>query len=381
MLARRVTNVGRALTREGPFATRLAMSASLPHDALARVVERAFGVGARCERADALHGDASTRRYVRLQLRGAPAPTAIAMLLGEGRFTPGSDEIVGGGPAVTELPFVNVGRWLAAQGFPIPRLWHDASRDEGILLIEDIGDTTLWAAVGAEPARTASLFADAVDLLVALQVAGERAPDPACYAFHRRFDVALARAELEHFVDHGIETRHGRTLPAAERRALLRALDPVVAPFADDATVLSHRDYMAWNVHVHDGGLRLIDFQDALRAPDAFDLAQLLTDRTTPERVDVALERTLIERFVAARAAAGWPVPPGFTERYRLCALQHAFKVIGRFWYLERVKGKPGYFAYLPAVYGLGRRLLAETPALAPVWPRLVELVPELGPS
>jgi hypothetical protein len=55
--------------------------------------------------------------------------------------------------------------------------------------------------------------------------------------------------------------------------------------------------------------------------------------------------------------------------------------VIGRFWYLERVKGKPGYFAYHPAVYGLGRRLLAETPALAPIWPRLAELVPELGPS
>jgi hypothetical protein len=45
------------------------------------------------------------------------------------------------------------------------------------------------------------------------------------------------------------------------------------------------------------------------------------------------------------------------------------------------VKGKPGYFAYLPAVYGLGRRLLADTPALAPIWPRLAELVPELAPS
>ncbi|MCW5893497.1 MAG: phosphotransferase [bacterium] len=357
------------------------MSAALPHDALARVVERAFGADAHCERADALHGDASTRRYLRLHLRGAPAPTAIAMVLGEGRFTPGSDEIVGGGPAVTELPYVNVGRWLAAHDFPIPRLWHDAAADEGLLLVEDVGDTTLFAATCGDPARTEPLFAGAVDLLVALQVAGARAPDPACYAFHRRFDAALARAELEHFVDHGVETRHGRVLPAAERRALLRALEPVVAPFEDAATVLSHRDYMAWNVHIQDGRLRLIDFQDALCAPDAFDLAQLLTDRTTPERIDVALEQRLIARFVAARAAAGWPVPSGFEERYRLCALQHAFKVIGRFWYLERVKGKPGYFAYLPAVYGLARRLLAATPALAPIRPRLAALVPELAPS
>src|SRR5882672_2111160 len=42
-----------------------------------------------------------------------------------------------------------------------------------------------------------------------------------------------------------------------------------------------HRDFMAWNLHVRDGRLHLIDFQDALLGPDAYDLAALLTDRTT----------------------------------------------------------------------------------------------------
>ena len=53
------------------------------------------------------------------------------------------------------------------------------------------------------------------------------------------------------------------------------------ATFAGGPTDLSHRDYMAWNLHRHGGSLVMIDFQDALIAPDAFDLAQLLTDRTT----------------------------------------------------------------------------------------------------
>ena len=53
---------------------------------------------------------------------------------------------------------------------------------------------------------------------------------------------------------------------------------------------------------------------------------------------------------------------PGFAERYQRCALQHALKVIGRFHQLELLKGKPGYLAYLPPVYGVARRALAALP-------------------
>jgi hypothetical protein len=52
--------------------------------------------------------------------------------------------------------------------------------------------------------------------------------------------------------------------------------------------------------------------------------------------------------------------------------------VIGRFYFLERVKGKPGYLAYLPAVYAVGRRLLAALPALEPARRRIAAYVPEL---
>jgi aminoglycoside/choline kinase family phosphotransferase len=136
---------------------------------------------------------------------------------------------------------------------------------------------------------------------------------------------------------------------------------------------------MAWNIHVRSAGLVLIDFQDALLAPEAFDLAQLLTDRTTCTVVDAALERALVERFRAARAAAGLPIADDFEDAYRRCALQHACKVIGRFYFLERVKGKPGYLAYLPSVYTVARRLFDALPELAGVRERIAALVPELA--
>jgi hypothetical protein len=357
------------------------MAAPIPHEAIARAVRAAFGDRAAVLASEPLCGDASSRRYVRLKLADAAARTAVVMLLGKDRSPLGSDEL-GGPKAIDELPFVNVARYLAACGFAVPAVYHDASVTDALLLLEDVGDTTLWAAVGAEPARARALFAAAIDLLVALQVAGARHPDPACHAFKQRFDGHLARWELEHFVEHGIETRHGRKLPADERAALLLGLAAVAAPFERDEPVLAHRDFMAWNIHVQDGRLRPIDFQDALLAPDAYDLASLLTDRTTGTVVTPALERELVEHFCSARTTAGFPLPGDasvFRARYRACALQRALKVIGRFHYLETVLGKPGYLAYLPGVYTVARRMFDGLPELAAVRARVAAFVPELA--
>jgi aminoglycoside/choline kinase family phosphotransferase len=344
-----------------------------------RAVRDAFGPAARVVDAMPLHGDASTRRYVRVVVADAAPRSAVVMVLGEGRFAGGSDELGGGAP-LAELPFVNVARYFAAHDLPVPRIHLDRSREDGLLVLEDVGDTTLWAAVSKEPARTEALFAEAVDLLARLQHVGATRPDPGCVAFGRRFDATLARAELAHYLDHGVETRHGLTLAPEERARLLAGLEPLVAPFRDGPFAFSHRDYMAWNLHLHDDGLVLMDFQDALLAPDAFDLAQLLTDRTTATRVDEALEAALVARFEARRRDVGEPVAPGFADRYRRCALQHVFKVIGRFYLLEVVRKKPGYLAYLPAVYEVGRRMLRRLPELTPVLPDLVRWTPELAP-
>jgi hypothetical protein len=136
---------------------------------------------------------------------------------------------------------------------------------------------------------------------------------------------------------------------------------------------------MAWNLHLQDGRLRLIDFQDALLGPDAYDLAALLTDRTTGALVTPALEEELLARFRRARAGKGQPVGGDLAARYRACALHRALKVIGRFYFLERVLGKPGYLAYLPGVYATARRMLSGMPALAGTQTRLAAWVPELA--
>ena len=52
--------------------------------------------------------------------------------------------------------------------------------------------------------------------------------------------------------------------------------------------------------------------------------------------------------------------------------------MIGRFYFLEIVKQKPGYLAYLPSVYAVARRLFASLPGLASARQLVVPYVPEL---
>src|SRR5262249_42020663 len=113
--------------------------APMPDESLARAVRAAFGADASVVAATALTGDASSRRHVRLALRGGDAPaTAVAMLIGtERRFGPGADEFAG--PiADRELPFVNVARWLATRGFAVPAIYRDAAAADRLLLLEDV---------------------------------------------------------------------------------------------------------------------------------------------------------------------------------------------------------------------------------------------------
>src|SRR5262249_6548239 len=138
--------------------------------------------------------------------------------------------------------------------------------------------------------------------------------------------------------------------------------------------------FHAWNLYVHQGRIRVIDFQDALLAPAPYDLATLLGDRDTPTRIGPSIERRLLDYYASAWAARGGTPWSRETlwDVYAACALQKAFKVVGRFHYLDRVKGKPGYLRYLPSTWRQIARLLAARADLAPVRRILAPLAPEL---
>ena len=323
-----------------------------------------------------LAGDASSRRYFRVRLEGASVPTAVLMVQSGSGLSISSDELSSLGETPAEMPFLNVQRYLRSREIAVPDVYA-ADSARGLALLEDIGDTTLWDAARAAE-DPASLYRAAIDELVRLQRAGAAEPDADCIAFRQRFDARLFAWEFDHFLEYGFGDRG---VPAADRDWLRRRFGELSEELAGDVLVLTHRDYHSWNLFVHDGKLRVIDFQDALLAPVPYDLATLLNDRATPTLVDPALERALVAYFCARRRELlGDDVRDDeLRSRYHLFVLQKSLKIVGRFHYLEEVKKKPGYVAMLPYTFKTLRRAFDALPELGDVRDVVARNLPELA--
>ena len=121
------------------------------------------GLAARTPRVVPLTGDASDRRYFRVLLPDAPS---IVLSLHAEPFD------------FDTLPFVNVARLLEQMPVPIPRVLGHAD-DIGVLALEDLGDVTLQAHLGAATAAEhAALYRQAVGLIATLQRRGAELQRP-----------------------------------------------------------------------------------------------------------------------------------------------------------------------------------------------------------
>ena len=302
---------------------------------------------AACGWADAerapLAGDASFRRYCRLA-RGA----ATTMLMD----APPPQEDV--------RPYLAVARHLRALDFSAPAILA-AEEETGLLLIEDFGDGTFTRLL-AKGEDERALYEMAIDVLIAL---------------HRRFDAAHAPwlppyddtrllNEAALLVDWYLPAMTGRQTSPALREEYLdlwRALFPV-ARAVPDSLVL--RDYHVDNLMRVAGraGLAacgLLDFQDAVLGPVAYDLVSLLEDSRREIAPD--LVAAMYARYCAAFPTLDRAV---LDASFVVLGAQRHCKVIGIFTRLCRRDGKPRYLAHIPRLW----RLLDGNfrhPVLAPV--------------
>jgi hypothetical protein len=331
-----------------------------------------------------LAGDASNRRYFRVHLAGGRVPSAILMQLAEPEAFKASEEAVSGAaPASTELPFLNVLRHLDPAGTPVPSLYHyDVTA--GLLYLEDFGDLTLAeAAQKGSAAERAELYREAIDILVDIHVRASANSDDGCLAFGRSFDGPLLMWEFDHFVEYGIMARQGKPMREEDRAAIRAEAQTICNVMTAQPRVFTHRDYHSRNLMVRAQpvkGRRLgvIDFQDALMGPAAYDLASLLRDAY------LALEEELVDELVARYldGVAAYGLEPSdrkaFRQVFDFTSVQRNLKAAGRFVYIDRVKGNPKFLADIPRVLGYVKRNLARYPELSVLRKHLTPYVPEL---
>ena len=352
-------------------------------ETVATKVTELFGPDARMTALDALAGDASSRRYFRAGIDAPKGPkSAIVMNWSDSGVPISSEELAVFEEPLEELPFLNLQRFLKAAGVRVPEV-HGHWVDRGLMLLEDLGDVSLWDRVREAPdADVIRWYRKAIDELLVLQIGGTRARNDQCMAFRQAFDRRLYLWEFAHFIDYGLEEGHQGSLPHADRRLLEEAFEGIAAHLDVQPRVLNHRDYHSWNLMVRDDAVVVIDFQDALLAPAQYDLASLLNDRETDQVVTPAVEEQLVDHYLERMETAwGQPRPDRdeFRETYLLSVLQRDFKVVGRFRYLDLMKGKPGYKRYIaPTLRRIGRNL-RRAPGLEHLLPVLAAHFEEIS--
>ena len=289
-----------------------------------------------------LAGDASFRKYYRL-VDGARR--AVLM-----DAAPPQEDV---------RPFLSVARHLRRLGYSAPEIL-DADETNGLLLLEDFGDETYTRRLAAGEDEYA-LYARAVDLLIDLHRTRDAvAPELPDY------DDARLLAEAALLTDWFLPEVTGRPTAAEARQEYLetwRAALPV-ARLAPDTLVLRdyHVDNLMWLARREGvAACGLLDFQDAVIGPIAYDLVSLLEDA----RRDIArrLQASMIERYLSAFPELDRDV---FAASYAILGGQRNAKIIGIFTRLMARDAKSQYLAHIPRVWRLLEGDLAH-PALAAV--------------
>ncbi|MFQ5991721.1 MAG: hypothetical protein ACE5NA_04710, partial [Nitrospiraceae bacterium] len=168
-----------------------------------------------------LAGDASNRRYFRIELAGGSPRSLVLMQLANPEPFKQSEEAVSRTDlTIPELPFVNIHRHLAKSDVAVPALYH-YDQSAGLLYLEDFGDLTMTQACqNGEIGYVRSLYRQAIDGLIHIQVNSTRPADPSCLAFHRSFDVPLLMWEFDHFLEYGVVARSGKPMCAEDFEAV-----------------------------------------------------------------------------------------------------------------------------------------------------------------
>ena len=312
-----------------------------------------------------LTGDASNRRYFRVEFKGEGGPRTAILMERQGTlgFKKSEEAVSGGAPEPPGDPFLLVADALGRRGLPVPSIYHRLP-DGSKTLQEDLGDETVLSRLQSEAKAEGSLTEKALSLLVRLQSA--RPDGDLSWVRNRPYSRELIRWEFEHFVEYGLAN-----VPEGRLRQIREGFDREAADLAGEETkVLVHRDYHSRNIMVRaDGSLALIDFQDLLWGSPYYDLASFLFDayRTVPlERIEKALARYLD----LAQESGVLPETSHEEAMERLCrhAFQRNLKACGRFFYIADVKKNPAFLGSVAGTHANMLRIVGRVPSLAPLY-------------
>jgi len=301
-----------------------------------------------------LTGDASTRSYFRAGLRDESVIVALySEPFDETELAVDRLAKAEASNPSARLTFANdpcahieVTALLREAGLPAPELLA-VSGAESAIVIQDVGDIRLqdWLNDRTDDEVLAA-YRQALDLVVRIQDATERALVTDSICSHLAFDEAKLRWELGFFFANYFNKYLRVKLDPATATAVQADFKALCLDIAARPRVLTHRDYHARNLMMHEETIYIIDYQDARMGPASYDFASLVSDPYTALSAEVVQELT--ERFIESKAASKLQLPnvAEFRTELQLMTVQRMLKAIGTY-ASQAAAGNDVYVSYI----------------------------------
>ena len=323
-------------------------------------------------------GDASARSYETVTV----ADKAQRILMNSPRLVLGPP-VRDGKPyaeiahtAQTVTAFVAIARMLREGGVAVPEVF-EQDIERGFLLIENLGTGSFLDRAG-RPVE--GRYRAAGELLAAMHAKSWPDTVEAAPGFVHRippFDRDAMMIEVELLLDWYVPAIFGNPASPELRAAFRRpgmpystswktrnaALSIAISSLPTSSGARTARGMTGW---------RIVDFQDGLIGPTAYDVASIALDARVT--ISAELERTVIDAYIAAREKLAPFDRNRFDEAYAILAAQRNSKILGIFVRLDRRDGKPDYLRHLPRIRDYLRRVMTH-PSLS----RLRALYEETG--
>ncbi|CDX19366.1 conserved hypothetical protein [Mesorhizobium plurifarium] len=313
-------------------------------------------------------GDASARSYEIVSLPGQ-APRVLMnsprLVLGP-PVRDGKPYAVIAHTAQSVSAFVAIDRALLANGVSVPAI-HAQDLDQGFLLLEHLGSEGFLSTDGQPIAKRYEAAAELLAMMHGKEWPARMEAAPGVVHEVPPFDRDAMLIEADLLVDWYVPWITGKPASDDLRVGYHNVWNALLDRLAGSEYTLMLRDFHSPNIiwRAERSGLDrlgIVDIQDALIGPAAYDVASLAMDARVT--VPPEIERRTVAAYVAARRAAGAFDEAGFAEAYAIMAAQRNSKILGIFVRLEKRDGKPYYLKHLPRIRDYLRRSLAH-PALA----------------
>lgn len=292
-----------------------------------------------------LAGDASNRRYYRIVL-----DNQSWVLMRWEPFNP------------KEYPFLSVLNHFAKNNVHVPQVV-SMSPEEGLVLLEDLGDLTLerkfWESQNQESAT--DFYKMAIDEIVKIHHPATLDKSD-CTAFKIQFDTEKLLWEMNYGKDNLLSGILKFQFTDQTQKEITEIFTDICQRLDAEPKRIAHRDYHSRNLMIKLDEMRVIDFQDARMGAIQYDLVSLMRDSYVNMNDNMA--NTLIDYYLEKSKEY---LPKNFSrdhfdEIYEIQTIQRCFKACGSFSSFMNLRNDRRYLKYISETLKRVLKSLTEFP-------------------